>query len=279
MNRSVTLSVFTIVVFLLLIFSAFRKAETDRNSKTIAQQSDSHSQKEFSEDLPNGAIILMKAYPDHVKGYKDGRLIMKNGVSFIYDDGRKKGFVEKMDNPDIEDMFSFKYDQTANQPAFMQDAGRCRHAAFFKSMYGHNAAEVRSHLIAVPWFGEKVMFTKINGAADSLKAVANELKRHPELKRYLKSSGTFNWREVRGSKRISAHSFGMTIDIGVQYADYWLWKNLGKKETDAIKYVNRFPMELVRIFENHGFIWGGRWYHYDTMHFEFRPELLMNVNL
>ena len=24
----------------------------------------------------------------------------------------------------------------------------------------------------------------------------------------------------------------------------------------------------------HGFIWGGKWYHYDTMHFEFRPELV-----
>ena len=32
-------------------------------------------------------------------------------------------------------------------------------------------------------------------------------------------------------------------------------------------------MEIVRIFEKHGFIWGGRWYHYDTMHFEYRPEL------
>src|SRR5690242_16362928 len=27
-------------------------------------------------------------------------------------------------------------------------------------------------------------------------------------------------------------------------------------------------------FEQHGFIWGGRWAHYDTMHFEYRPELL-----
>jgi hypothetical protein len=32
--------------------------------------------------------------------------------------------------------------------------------------------------------------------------------------------------------------------------------------------------EIVRIFENHGFIWGGKWYHYDAMHFEFRPELV-----
>jgi hypothetical protein len=31
----------------------------------------------------------------------------------------------------------------------------------------------------------------------------------------------------------------------------------------------------VEIFEKHGFIWGGRWYHYDTMHFEYRPEILL----
>jgi hypothetical protein len=66
----------------------------------------------------------------------------------------------------------------------------------------------------------------------------------------------------------------MTIDIGVKYSDYWLWKNPGKSETAKIVYANRFPRELVLIFEKHGFIWGGRWYHYDTMHFEFRPEIL-----
>jgi hypothetical protein len=33
------------------------------------------------------------------------------------------------------------------------------------------------------------------------------------------------------------------------------------------------PFEIVLIFERHGFIWGGKWYHYDTMHFEYRPEL------
>lgn len=49
-------------------------------------------------------------------------------------------------------------------------------------------------------------------------------------------------------------------------------KNPGKQETDSIKYANCIPMEIVRVFEKHGFIWGGRWYHYDTMHFEYRPE-------
>ncbi|MFM7757478.1 MAG: M15 family metallopeptidase [Crocinitomicaceae bacterium] len=34
------------------------------------------------------------------------------------------------------------------------------------------------------------------------------------------------------------------------------------------------PLELVEIFERYGFIWGGKWLPYDTMHFEFRPELI-----
>ena len=37
-------------------------------------------------------------------------------------------------------------------------------------------------------------------------------------------------------------------------------------------YAVSIPKEIVDIFEKHGFIWGGRWSHYDTMHFEYRPE-------
>lgn len=36
---------------------------------------------------------------------------------------------------------------------------------------------------------------------------------------------------------------------------------------------HEIPLEIVHIFEQHGFIWGGKWYHYDTMHFEYRPEM------
>jgi len=34
------------------------------------------------------------------------------------------------------------------------------------------------------------------------------------------------------------------------------------------------PQAIVDIFERYGFIWDGKWYHYDTMRFEYRPELL-----
>ena len=67
----------------------------------------------------------------------------------------------------------------------------------------------------------------------------------------------------------------MTIDIGGNYKTYWQWARPGAKETDKVPYRNKMPHEIVEIFEKHGFIWGGRWYHYDTMHFEYRPEILL----
>jgi len=58
------------------------------------------------------------------------------------------------------------------------------------------------------------------------------------------------------------------IDINVKYSAYWRW-NKGK-----YRYRNSIPYAIVKAFEDNGFIWGGKWYHYDTMHFEYRPELL-----
>ena len=75
-------------------------------------------------------------------------------------------------------------------------------------------------------------------------------------------------------RRLSAHSYGIAFDIAVPYSDYWKWRNPKAGETTRIKYANRIPRQIVEIFRRHGFIWGGAWYHYDTMHFEFRPEIL-----
>lgn len=75
-----------------------------------------------------------------------------------------------------------------------------------------------------------------------------------------------------GAKPICTTNFSKIIDLNKEYSNYWLWDKKGKN----IEYKNKIPLEIVKIFEKHGFIWGGRWYHYDTMHFEYRPELLLN---
>ena len=80
---------------------------------------------------------------------------------------------------------------------------------------------------------------------------------------------------VADTGKMSMHAYGAAIDLNLGYSDYWLWRTKGGKQT--IKYKSRMPREIVDIFERHGFIWGGRWYHFDTMHFEYRPELLMRA--
>ena len=219
--------------------------------------------------IPEGARILMEVYPDFVKGYKNGNLVMSDGSTIVYDDGRKKSFVELLDDADPEDMFAFTYDLNSWTPGKMQDAGRSRCEALFKKMYGNSAKAVSSKLVAVRWpFGaatngggvnkniKTVKFTTVNGANKQLEKVVAELEQHPELHKYLAQSGAFYWRPVRGAKRQSAHSYGMTIDIGVKFSDYW--RHQSTNENANITYRNKYPHEIVEIFEKYGFIWGGR---------------------
>lgn len=227
----------------------------------------------ITDSIPAGAKALMFAYAEIVTGFRNDSLIFYDSSSIVFDDRKKKTFVELLDHSDIEDMFSISYDTSQWIPKQFQDAGRVRCESLFRKIYGNSRKDVESHLVTVLWFGQKLRFTSVCGADDSLKAVACEFESKPELHKYLKNASTYYWRKVRGADRLSAHSYGIAIDINTSFSDYWLWASPGKGEMAEIKYKNRIPHEIVNVFERHGFIWGGRWYHFDTMHFEFRPEL------
>ena len=154
-----------------------------------------------------------------------------------------------------------------------------RFQPFFDKMYGDcTKGEVARNLVDVVWLpskgGQKLKATRINGVAAKLQAVSDELDKLPaRFTKYLKpSAGTYNCRVVAGTKRVSAHGHGIAIDIATAHADYWRWTRPGAD--GRYPYQNRVPWEIVEIFEKHGFIWGGKWYHYDTMHFEYRPEIV-----
>lgn len=226
---------------------------------------------------PDGAARLIKAYPAQKLRYAGNRIIFPDGYAIVYDDGKTKSFEEKLADGDIEDMFSAEYG-SSERPGYLADGGRIRNERFFQKMYGASAAEVYKRLVTVDWFGKKVKFTSVNGAAGRLQAVAEELAvNFPNLRPYLASAGTFNWRKVHLANIMSPHSYGIAIDIAVSNSDYWKWRYPRASEVDRIGYRNRIPLELVRVFEKHGFVWGGRWYHYDTMHFEYRPEIVVTA--
>jgi len=225
-------------------------------------------------DIPEGLKKLLKAYPDFLESADQNNLYWKDGTVMTYDDGIKdKTHEEMLNDPDIEDMMFQEYTSGrdwSEPPAENFEPGRIRYEQFFLKMYGNNSGEVNQNLESVTWVdGSVIAFSNVNGAADKLRLVISELSDLPgEYQKYLKNiGGTFVWRNIAGTDRLSNHSFGTAIDVNTKYSDYWKWnKNL--------TYVNRIPIEIVEIFEKYGFIWGGKWYHYDTMHFEYRPELI-----
>ena len=237
-----------------------------------------------AQQLPDGIQRLLRAYPDHLLSATTNSITWKDGTVMVFDDGKgKKEYKDLLDLPDIEDQFVFAYPAGAKaaKPDRNQDPGRIRYEPFFFKMYGKTREEVQKKITTITWmpktYNVKLQVTTINGVDKKLAALSAELDTRPEFHKYLANpGGTFNWRKIAGTDRQSAHSFGTTIDINVAHSDYWRWAT--KNPTDdgklSIEYKNRIPLELVEIFEKYGFIWGGKWYHYDTMHFEYRPELL-----
>ena len=225
---------------------------------------------------------LVAAYPDHIATQDDNELVMKDGTRFAIDDGKgEKPFETLLNQPDIADQFYVPYrlGNAGFPPGVDEDPGRVRFEPLFRKMYGDcQKGEVEGRLVTVKWLpknkGGSVKVTSINGVAKALEAVSAELDELPQkFMRYLKpSAGTYNCRVIAGTKRMSMHSYAASIDINTKVSDYWRWSKADKD--GKYPYKNQVPIEIVEIFEKHGFIWGGKWYHYDTMHFEYRPELV-----
>lgn len=234
-------------------------------------------------ELPEAARArLLAAYPEQLERIDGGELVWRDGTRMPLDDGKgEKTFEEWLAHPDIEDMLAVPYPTGAEPTPPDQDVdpGRARNAAFFDKVYGNcRKGEVEKNLATVAWLPKKTKqrlpFSKVNGAVGALEAVSRELDELPasfDVFLY-PSAGTYNCRVIAGTTRVSAHGNGIAIDIALKRAHYW--RNAAASKDSAVLYKNEIPMEIVRIFEKHGFIWGGRWYHYDTMHFEYRPELV-----
>ena len=83
-------------------------------------------------------------------------------------------------------------------------------------MYGKTASEVQQNLTTITCKPSniKLRFNRKNGAAIQLEKVGNEIAQNPALNKYVsKSLGTFNWRNIEGTNRLSVHSFGVAVDF------------------------------------------------------------------
>ncbi len=123
---------------------------------------------------------------------------------------------------------------------------------------------------------------------DRLKNVDYEIqaiaKTNSNVSDFLKSlamTSGYAWRNVSKSSSRSYHSYGIAVDVlprktyGKQV--YWGWSRVNDKHWYAIPLKKRWlpPQEVIDVFENYDFIWGGKWQFFDTIHFEYRPEIII----
>ncbi len=224
---------------------------------------------------------LAATYPDGIAGIAANAIVFRDGTRL--DAGTvdpNKPLAAILHDATVLDQFRLPYPKGAAiaAPPKDFDPGRFRNEAFFNALYGDcRKGTVTKQLVSVAWlpksWGHPIMVTRANGVADHLREVSAEIDAMPANIRGVAwpTAGTYNCRSVKDTGRLSMHSYGAAIDLNLRFSNYWLWETKGAAN---IPYRNAMPRAIVDAFERHGFIWGGRWYHYDTMHFEYRPELL-----
>jgi hypothetical protein len=247
------------------------------------------------------AQALIDAYPDHLASFDGQNLIWKDGSKMPIGEGRAdKPLQELLDRPDVADMFHWPYvfDGAALPAPGESDPGRVRNEAFFTKMYGDCqkrpagactsvkcavAAPLKSVAFVPKHSGGSLQASSVNGVDEKLRLISQELEAFgPSFAKYLvPAGGGYVPRCISGTTRLSVHSFGIAFDINPEYGGYWQYglpyamsEEQVRQKKIPLVYKNRIPLEIVKVFEKHGFIWGGNWHHFDGMHFEYRPEFL-----
>ncbi len=229
-----------------------------------------------TEDQEN-VDCLLQSYPVILRVERDSTglwLLLRSGDRVFYGPNVAVLPENAVLSSDVRDSMRVLYPLEPDRPATPEGfaPGRTRPYAFLMALYGRTAAAVKKRIRTVYALRQKWHFVPEAGEAFLRAAAELEGKcgKDPSLRSWLKSSGTFQWRRIAGEPHLSAHSFGIAFDIGLQKgAAYWRWSPLTSHPMQKT-----FSSDIVSAFEKQGFIWGGKWHEYDIMHFEYRPELI-----
>lgn len=258
---------------------------------TVAFNIISHAQnyesteKDYETHMKQDLLILMMAYPEYITGIEkddSGKVyvVMKSGKKFIYDDKMNKSPQDKLDNPDLQDILEDKYPLNKDDkvPDKSFDPGRCRNYEFLNEVYGGSRAAIEKNLVSLKYGYPSYQFNSHNNANTCLESALKEImplaKSRGDISSLLyPGCGTYNYRVIAGTGKLSPHSYGIALDLNTDKRDYWKWSS----EASGESRLKEYPSELVTAFENNNFIWGGKWGHFDIMHFEYRPEIILKA--
>lgn len=266
--------------------------------------------------IPEKLKIFQEAYPDitfesewedEVKDWKITMTVGEKEIILYWANGAMLP-EDELKNKDLYWSLLYEYDyrKPLKDPAnftpqeieeikkFGSDENRKSQAGtpmfFFDEIYDSKTrGKLESHIKGISFLGFRVnvherivqplkeVETKINEAAKTDKEVADFVKS-------ISKNEAYYWRVIANTNRKSFHSLGIAIDIRPKSYKgkevYWSWTK--DKDPDGwmlTSLKNRWmpPQAVIDIFEDQGFIWGGKWIIFDNMHFEYHPELILNA--
>lgn len=160
-----------------------------------------------------------------------------------------------------------------------------------ESLWGDSETEIRDHGRSVTFLDHRMFVNELLVAplANVEKDVLRAARNRPVVASWVEEmeiTYSFSYREIAGSPTRSQHSFGLAVDfVPRSYggrAVYWRWSRaLDGEGWHSIPLDHRWspPTAVIEAFERHGFVWGGKWAHFDAIHFEYRPEILLYSRL
>ncbi|AUO15620.1 M15 family metallopeptidase [Clostridium taeniosporum] len=240
--------------------------------------------RDYEIQMKQDLLVLMISYPNDIVGVEKNDdkvyIVMKSGKKILYDDKIQKSHEEKLANPDLQDMLEQYYPIDKNDIVMDKsfDPGRARNYDLLNEVYCSSRNAIEKNLVNLKYGYPNYQFNKQNNANvsldNTLKTLVPLCKNRSDISSILyPASGTYNYRVISGTNRLSPHSYGIAIDLKSDKRDYWKWSN----EKDAQKRISEYPKDLVEAFENNNFVWGGKWGHFDILHFEYRPEIILKA--
>jgi hypothetical protein len=248
---------------------------------------------------------LAAAFPDKIgpAEFRDGDwAVPVRGIWFYYADGRllPEELREKAAEYDPQPFYTYPEELPPWKAPSAEDSQRMREMMEQRSLHpakrsqhfydelwrAHDRDESWDRVKQIRFLGHTVLvhYSILEELSLVEEQILKEAKTNAAVKQWIsgiKSIDGWNWRNIAATASRSFHAYGAAIDLlpkslgGAE--TYWQWTARTIPEWWTVPYSRRLhpPREVIKIFESFGFLWGGKWMTYDTMHFEYRPEILL----